>query len=585
MKSKQLQAYLNDELLPSESVQVERHVEECSFCKSVLEELVQGQEVEELHILGEISPLPDTFTDEITRRLANLPLPALEQRDQQKITVNKSLSWKKRSVDILKKTAIAVAGLAAVITFGSMVSPTFAHYVKSLFHTIDRTDVGIKKAAEDGFSQAVNLKAVDQAITLEVKEVLSDSMRLAILYQITDKDGKPLSKDALHAPTPVPTYDKNSQGDNVKKPEGMEEQESNKVYIKDKDGKDLTLHANWRKSQLGDYILQEIAVSQIRLVDGLEQLPDQFDVQFDYRQIAGTKGKWQVSVPIDLAKAKAVTKDVEVDKKYTSPQGIQLHLQKADFGPSVTRLVWEIQMMADLQKKIQGIIDEKNLMKDPATELLAQQLSDLRFAYEILDDQGSVVAAFDDYTYSGDMGLAKNRVLTNYEKWQIMPSGPQNEVHAFTPMLDKKKVTLKLYSIVMSELADFSTSLKVEDLQKKALEAEYQGSTFVFNGFQSKKIQRGMHQVDGYGIQLQATLPKDIVSVTEWFVRDENGENYPITFVTEDASRDAQGHVKISGDLEIWEMKQAPKQLTLGFRLMDKEYRDVNWEVPIQLSN
>ncbi|WP_243014767.1 DUF4179 domain-containing protein, partial [Brevibacillus borstelensis] len=190
MKSNQLKAYLSDDLPHSESLLVERHVEECSYCQSELEKI--GGELREIRVLGDIPPLPDAFTEEVANKLAHLPFPFQAQDERMQVALNKPINWKKRSMDIMKKTAITVAGLAAAVTFGTMVSPTFANYVNSLFNTVNQADGGMKNAAAEGYVQEVGKKVTDKGITVTVKEVLADPTRIALIFEMVDKDGKKL---------------------------------------------------------------------------------------------------------------------------------------------------------------------------------------------------------------------------------------------------------------------------------------------------------------------------------------------------------------------------------------------------------
>ena len=68
----------------------------------------------------------EAIVQNIIKKLPAYPLKVLKTIDPQS-SVQKN--WKKRSVDIVKKTTIAVAGLAVIVTLGTAVSPTFASYV------------------------------------------------------------------------------------------------------------------------------------------------------------------------------------------------------------------------------------------------------------------------------------------------------------------------------------------------------------------------------------------------------------------------------------------------------------------------
>ncbi|MED1664713.1 DUF4179 domain-containing protein [Brevibacillus laterosporus] len=187
VKSSQLQDYLEDKLSPVESRQLEAHVARCSQCQTLLE--AQLDSFEEPIIDMELTtPLPEPFTLEMEHHFG---------RNRHSKSRKKPMNWKTRSVDILKKMTLAVAGLTVAVSLGTFVSPTFANYVKSLFSTEQKADQGMKNAAQQGFVQQVDKKVTDQNITVELKEVLADSMRIATILDAKDKDGKKISQDVL----------------------------------------------------------------------------------------------------------------------------------------------------------------------------------------------------------------------------------------------------------------------------------------------------------------------------------------------------------------------------------------------------
>ncbi|MCR8986860.1 DUF4179 domain-containing protein [Brevibacillus laterosporus] len=187
VKSNQLQDYLEDKLSPVESRRLEAHVARCSQCQALLQAQVDSFK-EPLIDMELTTPLPEPFTLEVEQHFG---------RNRHSESRKKQMDWKTRSVDILKKMTLAVAGLTVAVSLGTFVSPTFADYVKSLFSTEQKADQGMKSAAQQGFVQQVGKKVTDQNITVELIEILADSMRIVAILDAMDKGGNKISQDDL----------------------------------------------------------------------------------------------------------------------------------------------------------------------------------------------------------------------------------------------------------------------------------------------------------------------------------------------------------------------------------------------------
>ncbi|MGG1441541.1 hypothetical protein ABE354_05690 [Brevibacillus laterosporus] len=77
-------------------------------------------------------------------------------------------------------------------------------------------------------------------------------------------------------------------------------------------------------------------------------------------------------------------------------------------------------------------------------------------------------------------------------------------------------------------------------------------------------------------------MAKGIVYVDEWEAKDEKGNTYIAVF-NRGLSRNSNGHVVMSGELRIQQLKTRPKELTITYKRKVKEDRNVHWEVPIQV--
>ncbi|MEJ8548647.1 DUF4179 domain-containing protein [Brevibacillus borstelensis] len=480
----------------------------------------------------------------------------------------------------MKKTAIAVASLAAAVTFGTMVSPTFANHVNSLFNTIDQADGGMKNAAVEGYVQEVNKKVTDKGITVIVKEVLADPTRIALIFDFVDKDGKRLD---FYNPN---TYDFYYDG---------------RFTLTDNTGKDLNpLGDGWAQRKYGDYLLVEQDL--YNMFDRAEKAPDGLTIGVNFSNIMDTEGSWKIDIPIDMKKAKAVAKTVEINKEYTSPQGIAIKLDNVMTVPSASLLTLETDWNEQRIKEYMKLIEEKGWNDAPEGsrkdmrltpgELMQHYLTDYGLAYEILDEKGNLIAGRDDTMFETLNGIRKNEVdMTSKGEGKGENQG-MVWWDGFAPFTGHEKVTFKLHSIYLKEPASFEAKIALDELNKQPVTVESSGSTFTFSKFNLKTTEEkekiGRYEWRGKGgiIEFEVTLPKDIVYITDWKAKDETGKEYRL-FMDNGAgeyTRGKDGRVKIKSALFIRDLVKQPKELTITYGIQEHQYRDVKWEVPIQLN-
>lgn len=560
-KSDQLKPYFDGKLSSLESAELEQHVDSCISCQEELVRLMEGTPDAEEWLAEEL--LAPHFTELVMGDIA-----------RQAKSMNRKNTWRKRSLDIMKKTAIAVAGLAAAVTFGTMVSPTFANYVNSLFHTINQADGGMKNAAVEGYVQEVNKKVSDKGITVTVKEVLADPTRIALILEIVDEDGKKLDFKAREYETSFTLTDKNGKDLN---PEG--------------DG--------WARKKYGDYML--VKKDLYHLFTGAEEVPDEITVGFEFSKIMQTEGSWKLEIPIDMKKAKEVAKTVVINQEYTSPQGVVIKLDNIITVPSSSLLTLQTDWNEQRNEEYRKLIAEKGWNDAPEGprkeigltdgERMQHYLTSYDLAYEILDEKGNLIAGRDDTMFHALNGIEKNRVENTRQGKGDSEGRGMVWWDGFTPFTGHEKVIFKLHSIYLNEPASFEAKIPLDEWSKEPVVVENSGSTFTFSKFHLKKSDEeemiGGYKWDDKGgiIEFEATLPKDIVYITEWKAKDETGKVYRVSMNNGDAeyTRSKDGRVQIKSALFIDGLERQPKELTITYGIQQHQYRDGNWEVPIQL--
>ncbi|MEJ8548477.1 DUF4179 domain-containing protein [Brevibacillus borstelensis] len=549
MKSKQLESYLDDQLKPHESRQLEQHLSECLLCRQQWESYME--ELDDFDHWPEEVSTTDPFTSDIMKQLAPLQpkrdaslRPRTGMRNQASFPMKKKhTNWKKRSLDIMKKSMIAVAGLTVVISLGTFVSPTFAEYVQSLFKSED-SDKGMSHAVDQGFVQKPDQKSTDQGIAFAAKEVLADTMRIAVIIEAVDQAGKQLDLNT---------------GPHV----------SNLGFrLVDKAGKDIFPDGvdNFHMEKNGDYMMLVYDLNQ--LAEKGITLPDDVVIVLEHKELNGKKGKWHLEIPVDMAKAKAASVTADINKTYTSPEGVQISLKKMEFAPSASRLTLDTSLTEEARKRIEKTVKEIGLEKKDGkssfAEFIGYELGQAGTAYQLINEKQEVVAAWDELLGYKDLSIDKKMI----------------NAHIFEPLNNSEKLTFKLYAIYLNEFADFKAELDAASLATKPFTAkDLLGGTFTFQELEKEKEADGSYT---YRIKVDAKLAKGIVAAEYWSVVGQDGKRTEITFEKDRAVWGEDGRVTVSGVLKIRKVTGDPQKITVSYGIMQKQIRNVQFEVPIK---
>ncbi|MED1663885.1 DUF4179 domain-containing protein [Brevibacillus laterosporus] len=559
LSQQQLIAYMHDKLPTTKREQLEKHLDHCSDCQKQLEQFV-----DELVSFGDDGWTDDSFSEtfeqDIINKIHPYPVSVLKQSVAHKIP--HKMNWKKRSIDIMKKMTITVAGLALVVSLGTLVSPTFATYVNglyngktdiglhvistknSLFSDYKNADEGLIHAIQKGYSKRLDLSVTDQGLTFEVKEVLADPLRITMILGVKDSKGNRIDLSELYDEEEISLKDKKG---NVLKPN--QDLANNPLYEKESDF--------WAHDIHGDYIVLERALFDFY---GEEKaLPDEMNVELNVKKLGETNGNWKIQVPIEMKKAKEATKTKKINQEYTSPQGLKISLNEVVFAPSGTQLIMDTTAKGE----------------------------DKEFTYELADEQGKSIAAWESPNFRGappvdeplyyKNGSSNKNVIDSLTESISLAEGSDRWFHTFTPT--SEKMTFKLTSLIIGEAVNFQAKLNIEKLQKEPIKVEGQGNLFRFTKFnQNEKAAKG-----GSSIDFEAVFPKDFINVSGWKLKDETGKRIIGVFPSGKTTITPEGNVQLQGKLIFDNGGKLPKELTVTYDKVLKQNHDVQWEVPIHL--
>lgn len=450
---------------------------------------------------------------------------------------------------ITKVAGITAAGLVLAVALGAAASPTFAEVVKSWF-SLNKTDEGLKKAADEGFAEPINKQVTDQGITLKVKEVIHDVLRVSILYGI-EQDGKSMDSDRL-----FDTFIPNGSEDDPY---------VNRYEIVDGNGNVLPLRLQQTHAE-NDRIL---ILSLDDLVPGQEisdisDLPSQITVRFDINQIGKTRGKWHLDVPIDLMKAKASTTIVPLNKRYESQMGFSVDVNQLRHGPSKSELLLQV--------------NETQAWR-------SAQKTDPMFRYEIKDVKGNIVAAYDGLVRR-ELAIGNKNVLQQSLHGQGT-LGHMRYRHAFVPFEETKDLTLEMTAIYTQERFSKGDSIVLNPaaLMKEPLKKEVNGKSIVFKARMKteeapEQLKDGYKAFQGKGWILEADqqLGSDTLDL-EWRMMDKQGKEIRAESATE-LEQDSQGKYRNHTMFFFEGQSEIPGSLNVSLGSWTMK-TPISWSIPL----
>ncbi|MGG1661939.1 DUF4179 domain-containing protein [Brevibacillus sp. NRS-1366] len=425
--------------------------------------------------------------------------------------------------------------LFLTVSLGTYVSPTFAAYLKSFFVGAD-LDLGLQTAAEKGFSQRTSASATDQGITWEVKEIIADPVRIVIMYVLKDQQGKVISPDQLLF------Y---------------------RVQLADRDGKPVQeFKSSGGRSWNDQY-------GYITVEGNLETREQNLALQVGASKIGTTAGNWSMSIPFDISKAAAATKTIPLLETYTTPQGLQITINRIIHSPTASRLDYETAWTDDAKKKLESessqlIGKTRNPGYAPFVPYQEYQLE-----YHIENAKGEVVS---DYS-QGVSFKREGKDRYGHFSWQ----------DSYVPFSADDSYTMVLHAVNKAEPFELNLPFEPKQLGNKSASAEKNDNQFQVT---SLLIEKGVRNEEIPVITIDAYLTDiSYINSSWWVLTDETGKAYEINgFGWETVGRDERGrdHVKIK--LESEEMKLNQEKFVLRIHAAQKRYTDVNWRVPLPTS-
>ncbi|WP_239630298.1 DUF4179 domain-containing protein [Paenibacillus sp. H1-7] len=545
----QMMRYLDEELTTEEAAQIEEHLLGCPACRTELDryrgDFMLLDQIGEAGVIA--PPLNESFTLNV---MAGISARVREAEKPVRNAAWRASRW--------QKAAIAAACLAIAIALGAYVSPTFADGLKSLFQWVQR-DAGAKQAAKTGFAAPVYLTAEDQGIAVTVKEVLADPFRISVMYGV-QRDGRTIPAESIE--------------DGFLAPKG----ERNEVEVTDMSGNKIPF--DFKTSRTGAdsffelFLLDPLQDGQFR---SLSEIPDQVVFHMTLLKIDETKGSWSLSVPIDLRKAKSVSRSVAINRSYTTPEGVAIDVKQLRLGPSAAELYMDITETEAWSRRTAERFPAKRDMRAKYHQLY----------YRIKNDRGQVVAAWD----GPSLKMLRLDGVNNYEKG-IQIGANSMYRHVFLPFTDSKRLTLELKGLYTKEPANVSISVEPQRLLQGPVSTAYEGKTIAVNRVRIKSdpsaeiipLANTTATIEGPGvfIELESRLGPDVINFGPWRVVDGGGHELQSDDYVH-LQKDEQGNYHSRTWIFVRGLQSIPERLELSCDTLEQRI-PLHWEVPIDLN-
>lgn len=522
--------YLDECMTLEENMEIETHLLSCPDCRDILADIQEEDEVLTQVITSQ--KLPDSFTDSLMSQIKATVTeepPSLQKEPPKMEMASRHNRWRYQKIAVSTAAVLVLAFVTTVYIY-----PAFASYVSS-FLTRLGGEIGVKRAAEQGLSIAVNQSISDPNYTLRVKDIIADPTRLVLRYTIEDKQGK-VSKDLLI----------NGWG-------------QNEIYITDEAGNQLAGNPNFRRS--GEYA---------DLIFSLDNPPDKLIVHLHIQEFgqSGTAVNWQSSLPVDISESRNWTREILIKEKYATPQGLEIHLNQITYAPSATRVEVEVGYLEEGQKRIKQ--EAEALLGELVTdEMLRTYSKKVKFKYHIENERGEILAESGANPQSvRDLGVGQL-----YLRQAMQKNERSRWFGSFITADSAQSSFFVLDEITVIEPARVSIAFQPEVVNEKPVTVQYMGNTYTV--VQAEKVMDEETKKPAWAIRIVSK--EKVPDLNQWIVLDKQGKAYPTSI---DYANTEIGDDQTIETIHVTGLEGDP-ELNLVLTSVTNKYTNINWRVPL----
>ncbi|MCG7334660.1 DUF4179 domain-containing protein [Sporosarcina sp. ACRSM] len=525
---------------------IANHVKSCTECQRVVAAFESEQ-----HFIKETlqtPTLPDDFTAMVLDQL---------EPYEQKMQWKKSKPW--------KRILLSAAGVVLALGVSATLNPSFAEWIGGMFSPEQAdsnaaiVDDGLRMATEAGLAERVNLEVQDNGITFKVEDVVIDSSRVALSFQVLNQKGKPQD-------TQLNLIDS-----------------GNKITVIDQNGERFDqMGTGWQENS--DYGIVEIPI-------GKQPALEKVTVNFDLVELNGIKGNWALEVPIDVTKHKNLTKIVQIEDASTSHHGVTIDMKEIRFAPSTTELTYETGFTKEEQARVWNEIQqlEAQIGGKSVKDELALRKYGTALEYHIENEDKKTIYRNIHGTLLYEERQPGDLIRTQGSGNEGTQLGQVIWNQTFIPQKGNPKNTLVLDGVYKTVPSDFSVSFKPKELKRNPVSFEYEGNFITIKKakkqgeYSLRKALIPVERESVFTIKMEGGMEETASDLDTWILTDGKGNSYP-TYGNENIlfEKDKNGRYKTSVDLKVYDLKEVPEELTLHLVSVTR-YEEVKerWEVPL----
>jgi hypothetical protein len=500
---------------------------------------------------------PDAdFTLEVMRKLEGVSMESAEHGDPFTKKASKS-HW-------MRRTGIAAA--AVVILVGGAWF-AFDHTAKSTQSTVNAVnqrlpDIPVPEEIRSGYltddykrlkplDLVINpkIQIVDQGYTLKISDVLVDRSQIIIITEQSNPEG---SKIPVVYPEAGRIHITDGKGNRVA---------SMAVDTRLGSGK-YQRFVFQLNDDLPDHVFVRGELSYLKI-------PDYYNIDTGEITASNTTVDWSFQFNIDMTKAKSMAVEAPMNNTYTTPEGLKLDMTQLVRTPNGTRLDMNISLDDQLRAKVG---------EDWA--------KDMDIMYHIEIPETNEYRIFNGSRPNGRQAKIRFRDMSG-----LMDGGPLKLSETWDPAfvtVDAKKIRFVLEGYTIPVWEEKSVEVDLDKMRKDAeiytyvLQFEQYGDEILFSDFNYKPVWESYDKNNSLVLNGTGTFRNAFVG-DRWVAVDSEGTEYPVEVVGYPDQPNSNGEY-VADKLKMvirGFYKEDGTKLTLKRTVVNREYRDVNWEVDL----
>ena len=251
-------------------------------------------------------------------------------------------------------------------------------------------------------------------------------------------------------------------------------------------------------------------------------------IKLDLGELHGVKGNWQLEIPIDLTKSKALTTIVSLKDMNTSEHGVAVNMKEVRFASSSTDLFYETGFTNEEQEKIGRniqLLAEKYGEGNVPTYAYGSDLQ-----YHIENDKKEAVYHYNSLL--GDEESLGNSGLLQGSGQSLDQMGHTAWNHSFIPQKEGSQLTFVLDGVFKTVPADFSVTFNPRKLKRNPVSFEYEGNSMTIKNakkqsdYYLRKSILPIGKRTTFTIEMEGESEANSSHLGDWVLVDGKGNSY-----------------------------------------------------------